>query len=507
MAYQKAQRDYTLAISQKDLAENVQVIGPLSKRQEEFLNCKSNFVLYAGGQNSAKSHYCMVNMLSSAVDDEEFTGLVLRSSLTKIKQAGGLFHMSKRLFPKFGAKSNNIEYTFRFPIGSSVKYGYLQEGKAEELHQGLNASQIVIDEIADPEITEDDVMYLLGRLRGASKQRRQLKATGNPNRDSFIRHWLEKGGYIDKETGMPIASMEGVETLFVQVNGEVQFFKNRTEIKRKYGTEIADNAMTFTFLPATIMENPYALKNDPFALTSLRNLKDSEKERLLYGCWRDSESTGFMTKDMFNIVKRSDIPLGEDVIEARAWDFAASKVGDNGEKFPDATVGIKGYYQKSTGHLYITDIIRIFESFAVVEQTLLSTAKRDGSSCYQIIPSDPGAASKQVTMQRKAKLMQNGSKVLISKTSKSKLARAEPFILAVQQGSVSVVNGVFEDAHWQEIEAFDGTRSTRHRKDDIPDSLADLFNAVNNGLMIPSINVGDKKNMQRLGRLGNRRLF
>ncbi|WP_442489954.1 terminase large subunit domain-containing protein [Halomonas litopenaei] len=508
MANNKKERPYSLAIDQDTLSD-IPCIAPLSDKQESFVNCKSNFVFYGGGQNAAKTYYSIMNLLVGAVDDEYFTATVIRDSLRKVKQSGGLWDMSKKLFPKFSATSNGIEYTFKFPIGSSIKYGHLQAGKAEELHQGSNNTMIVVDEICDPDITEDDILYLLNRLRGSSRQAKQMKATGNPSYHSFMRVWLEKAGYVDPETGFEIPEKNGKEVFFSVVNGEVVFADTKKEMKERFGEIAAKNAMTFTAIHARIYDNPFALKYDQMAVTTMENFKPDERDRLLHGCWKSTDHKGYIKKEMFHLIDRSDVPLTGNLVEVRAWDFAASRIGENGEMSPDATVGIKGKYNPDTGDIYITDMVRMFESFAVVEEVMLRIAREDGRQCVVSIPVDSGAAGKQVALQRKAKLLKCGSKTVLQKTSNSKINRAIPFIQAVQEGRVHVVRGVFEDDQWRELELFDGSRSTRSRKDDVPDSCADLVNTFLDKLVIQSnVKIGsDPSARQRLRRLGGKTLL
>ncbi|WP_280554358.1 phage terminase large subunit [Halomonas sp. 25-S5] len=505
--YQKAQRDFTLSIPQEELADNVEVLAPLSITQENFINCTSDIVLWSGGQNSGKSYLCLIDLLIGAVDDEHFTSTVIRTSQKKIKQSGGLFDMSMKLFPKFEGSSNQVEMTFKFPVGSSIKYHHLGNHNIGD-YQGSNNTRILIDEAAEEGIEEEDVSYLISRLRGKSKQKKSLKMTGNPNRSSFLCNWLEKGGYLDSE-GFHREDMHGVERLMVMVGGSYEFFKTRAEIKRKYGKAMADNALTFTSFNANIFANPYVLKYDSFSLTSLENLKDEEKQRLLYGNWySSSDSNGYLERDMLKVCKLSDVPLGLPIV--RAWDLASTAKAEEGEdNFGDYTVGIKAAYDKEDGSFYILDMQRFQENSAGVVSRMIQTAKDDGKSVYQILPQDPGSAGKILADSLKSRLMSEcKSRVIVEKTSKSKLRKAEPFLIAAQEGKVSFVKHVFNDEHLSELESFDGERSTRRKKDDIMDSVSSAYAHLSTGRLIPTIKIGNtKQDMKRLSNIGGRTLL
>ena len=56
--------------------------------------------------------------------------------------------------------------------------------------QGAELTFIGFDEIQ--QLSEDNVLYLLSRLRSTSVDYKlQAAATGNPDYDSFMRHWVE----------------------------------------------------------------------------------------------------------------------------------------------------------------------------------------------------------------------------------------------------------------------------------------------------------------------------
>lgn len=68
-------------------------------------------------------------------------------------------------------------------------------------------------------------------------------------------------------------------------------------------------------------------------------------------------------------------------------------------------------------------------------------------------------------------------------TNKSKLLRFEPFSAACQNGLVKVVRDSFPnkatyDAYMNELESFDGQRSTSMKKDDWADATASAFNYI-----------------------------
>ena len=73
----------------------------------------------------------------------------------------------------------------------------------------------IVDEIQ--QLSMDNVMYLLSRLRSTSVDyKKQVVATGNPDYDSFIRHWVE---FALDERGIPIRKEIYPTRYMLQVQG------------------------------------------------------------------------------------------------------------------------------------------------------------------------------------------------------------------------------------------------------------------------------------------------
>lgn len=93
---------------------------------------------------------------------------------------------------------------------------------------------------------------------------------------------------------------------------------------------------------------------------------------------------------------------------------------------------------------------------------------------------------------------------MLDKTRKGKLARAEPFLIALQEGKVFVVNNVFSPSNMMEMESFDGNKNAGQH-DDIIDAIASCFNALNGNSLIPTIRMSNLS-AERM-RLGGRTLL
>lgn len=177
----------------------------------------------------------------------------------------------------------------------------------------------------------------------------------------------------------------------------------------------------------------------------------------------------------------------------RAWDKAATKPSDK-EPHPDYTACTQ-MWKGDDGCFYITGNHhpenydeesgtsgRFREQPGTRDELILKQAFMDGRDCEIILPQDPGAAGKVEFQISSKKLMMEG--FIVRKdpmpTQKSKLKKFEPFSAACENGMVYIIKSTFDkptlDAFYKELEAFDGTRSSRQRHDDWADCTASAFN-------------------------------
>ena len=84
-----------------------------------------------------------------------------------------------------------------------------------------------------------------------------------------------------------------------------------------------------------------------------------------------------------------------------------------------------------------------------------------------------------------------GYKAVLDKTRAGKLARSEPFLIALQEGKVYIVNGVFSKADYNELESFDGAKNAGQH-DDIIDAISSAFNILKSNNLIPTIRINQK---------------
>lgn len=199
----------------------------------------------------------------------------------------------------------------------------------------------------------------------------------------------------------------------------------------------------------------------------------------------------FFNRDWVEEVK--ELPKNRKLTTVRSWDKASSEPNDK-EKQPDYTACIQ-MHKTDDGEFYITGNFHpdVYDEYSNThgrfrhkpgtrDDLILRQAHYDGRDCEIILPQDPGAAG--VTEYRISAKNLTMEGFLVRKDPSppvnSKLKKFEPFSAACQNGMIHLVINTFDkptlDHFYKEMEAFDGSRSTRNRKDDIPDTVATAFN-------------------------------
>jgi predicted phage terminase large subunit-like protein len=185
----------------------------------------------------------------------------------------------------------NMAWTF--PSGATVTFSHLNTEDTVYSFQGAQVSAILFDELTH--FYESQFWYMLSRLRSESGIAGYVRATTNPDSDSWVAKLID--WYID-EDGYPIAERAGKERYFFRRNDQIFFGKNPQELLAK-GAE-SEDVKTFTFIPATIEDNKILLESDPSYMSNLRSLSEIEKQRLLYGNWKVKQTGNIFKLEDFN---------------------------------------------------------------------------------------------------------------------------------------------------------------------------------------------------------------
>lgn len=414
------------------------------------------------------------------------------------------------LLPQIGAEPKKTPNPmFTFPSGAKVVFGHLERYEDALKYQGSQIPLLCFDELTH--FDENVFWYMFSRIRSDSGVDGYIRATTNPDPDSWVRTFID--WWIGKD-GLAIPERSGKLRWFIRINGECVWGDSRMELLRyQFEGEITavdkthadtdelfiDDAKTnkriivkegedgvlyvitgtrqffqwidgdykelnppksVTFILSTLQDNKILMRNDPSYLANLKALPLVEQERLLGGNWDIRPAAGmYYPRSKVNIL--DEIP--NDVIRwVRAWDMAGTedKKNNNPEDGPAYTAGVL-IGKRKCGRYIIADVINQRLNSSDVRSTILNTAKADKAAYKRIrirLNQDPGQAGKDQAEQY-LKLL-SGFSVNIERESGSKETRAEPLsaqwigLEGADKGNVDVLNAPWTNSYLAQMDGF-----------------------------------------------------
>ena len=478
-------------------------IAPQKGVQEEFIssNDKALITLFGGAAGSGKSHCILLDPLRF-ISDPDFFCVFFRK--TNVNLEASLWPEAKKLYKKFETdkfklKINEQKKTIVWPSGARFKFDYMGSIKDAEInHQGAQYSAVYWDEFTHYEYPEFE--YLLTRMRSAAKVESFCKATMNPDRDHFVYNWVEPFLLLEDvmdEEGNPIEEMrKGCpdrklcgKTRYFFMDGEALVSDwSREKLVEQYPDK-EKMIQTYTFIAGTIDDNPIMDIANPAYRVSLMNKSRVNRQRLLYGNWHARpEGSGFFDRKWVTMVDKPPTRA----VRVRSWDTAATKPSDVNPN-PDWTAGVK-MSKTPEGEYYVEHLERFRDRPARVKQTILDVALEDGKNVKVTVPKDPAAAGKALALDYIKLLTSNGITAFMMPTCKDKITRFGPFSAAAEAGLVYVVKGSWNDAFFQELEAFQGDGKGF---DDSVDACSDAFAKLREIRELPAFTPTMLTNMNR----------
>lgn len=259
--------------------------------QEQFLSSPADIAIGGGAAGAGKTYAELLEPLRN-VGNPNFGAVFFRRTIPQIKNIGGLWDESSKIYPLLGAKSNSNELSWTFPKGSKVKFFHLEHEKNIYDHQGAQYPLIIFDELTH--FTKRQFFYLLSRNRSTCGVKPYIRATCNPDPDSWVAEFID--WWIDKDTGFPIKERAGVLRYFIQDKEAYIWGDSKDEVLEKCAYLFESEALknvdknelvkSVTFIPGSIYQNKELMEKDPSYLSNLLSQDESERARLLEGNWK-----------------------------------------------------------------------------------------------------------------------------------------------------------------------------------------------------------------------------
>ena len=347
----------------------VNVIKPQEGYQEKALSSSADIVIGGGAAGAGKTFTLLLEPLRH-VHIKKFNAVCFRRTSTMITGEGGLWDTAKEIYLKLGATTNESSLRFRFNEMSSIKFSHLQYEKDLQNWQGNQICLLLFDELT--QFTEKQFFYLLSRNRSDCGVRPYVRATCNPDPDSWVKRFIQ--WWIDKETGYPIPERDGVIRYFCNDGGNYIWGDTRKEVleqvphlieqyKEVENFDERTIIKSVTFVAGSIAHNKKLLQVNPEYLGNLNALDEADKKALLGGNWN-----AVSNEDMiFDLHKLNQIEFN-----SWNWEDRDSKSKD---KFITADIALMG-----------SDMLVLFvwQGFTIIDAIFVKESI-EADKCLQII--------------------------------------------------------------------------------------------------------------------------
>lgn len=282
----------------------------LYPKQIEFCKSEARETLYGGAVGGGKSYVLRLKLVLMSLEYEGIQILLLRKTMPEVltNHKIPLIRMTEPYgLAKFvGGNANEL----RFKNGSIIYFGYCNSDDDIDKYQGNQYEVIAIDEAGN--FTEKWYKGLKSRNRlsgliryreGQEKIKPRMYFSANPVGVGLM--WLKRL-FVDKdydeEELLPYRKKvitEGIENgvfnfqIPDKYKGDFSEYLTHSEFKEVTNKAYNLCAKEYNFIPASIYDNQYLMKEDPNYVISLEQLPDKQREALLYGSWDCLEGAFF----------------------------------------------------------------------------------------------------------------------------------------------------------------------------------------------------------------------
>jgi predicted phage terminase large subunit-like protein len=415
-------------------------------KQWAFLQSSADIAIFGGGAGGGKTFALLMEALRH-IGNAGFGAVIFRRTYPEIEREGGMWDESFELYPHAGGKPSKSDMTWRFPSGAKVSFSHLQHPNNIEDWKGSQIPLIAFDQLE--EFTERQFFYMLSRNRSMCGIRPYIRATVNPDPDSWVATFIE--WWIDQDTGLPIDARAGVIRWFARVGSKLEWADTRDELTARF-PEI-EQPKSVTFIPARLEDNAILMQKDPGYKANLQAQDYVDQQRLLAGNWKVRAAAGkVFNRAWFELV--DEVPAGGE--EGTGWDLAATEKKSAGDD-PDYTAYVT--MRKRAGRYYVLDFALEHLGAAEVDGYMLniSAQSRDRATAeganYRVRwEREPAGAGKRENSRMFTML--DGYDIGSIRPQGDKVVRAKAFAAQALAGNVKLKRGAWNELFLQHFHAF-----------------------------------------------------
>ena len=434
--------------------------------QEAFLSSPADIAIYGGAAGGGKSFALLLEPLRH-IGNSQFGAVIFRRTLADVKKQGSLLDTSMGIYGAIGGRIRLDTLEWKFAGGAKIGFGHLEHEPTVLDWQGAQVPLLCFDELTH--FTRSQFFYMLSRNRSTCGIRPYVRATTNPDADSWVADLIS--WWIDPITGSSIPERAGVLRWFARIGDIIVWADSAAELS---GSHPGCEPKSLTFIPARLDDNKILVTADPGYRANLMALPLVERERLLGGNWKIRPAAGlYFRRHWCKVVDA--VPAGTRFV--RGWDLAATPKAENND--PDWTTGTK-IGRQPDGRFIVAHHLRMREAPLAVERALLNTASGDGRDVAIALPQDPAQAGKSQAANYVRLLA--GYDVRVQSIGGDKATRFSAFSAQAEAGNVDVLRGPWNDDWLTALEAF-----PESAHDDDVDSTAEAFNRLTSAVVAPIV--------------------
>jgi predicted phage terminase large subunit-like protein len=387
-------------------------------------------VFYGGAAAGAKTTAILAAALQF-VDVPGYHALLARRNYKQLSQPGCWIPRSHEWLDGTDARWLEGQKRWTFPSGATVTFGFVgQQAEDWRKYESAEFAFIGIDEVTAWE--EQDYRNLFSRLRRPVSVKVPLRMRCASNPGGRGHEWVKRR-FVDPKTRL-------------------------------------DRAV---FLRAFLTDNPH-IDYDEY-VASLQETHPTTWRRLLYGDW-DTADPGEMFQprvwlDESNFLDEAP-PRSDVVRRVRYWDLAAAEPTSSNPD-PDYTAGAR-WSRLADGRYVLEHLVRVRKTPGATERIVASTAQTDGSRTTQYVEQVPGAGAALVDHYRR-NVCPEGIRMRGDPVRGKKGERARPLAAEMEKGKILIVRGDWNEALFDEMEAFSEDPAHSGAHDDQVDACTGGF--------------------------------
>ncbi len=224
-------------------------LGRANEKQRMFFMARAPFVAYGGAKGGGKTWAVRTKAMGGAAVNPGLRVLIMRRTYPELEE-NHIRPIAAAVPKEIGTYTASVR-RMSFFNGSTIKFGHWAGEQSELEYQGQEFDWIFIDEAT--QFTERTFNYLKGCLRGVSPYQKRMYLTCNPG---GVGHGWVKRLFIDRD------------------------FRRSSK-----NPEENEDPEDYVFIPATVEDNRYLLKESPNYMRMLAQMPENLRRAYRYGDW------------------------------------------------------------------------------------------------------------------------------------------------------------------------------------------------------------------------------